>query len=165
MVTGSFKRSRLSINRQSRQSGFTLIEIMIVVAIIGVLAAVAYPSYQNYVIKTKRADMMSEMQQIAGRIESNKINYRRYDNIPLSVIFSGAVAADGSARFPASGSALYTVSATPRNAANTQLAGRNWTLTATPITGSQMSTDGTLTLDSAGQKCRGAVCGVDDEWQ
>ncbi|WP_040642469.1 type IV pilin protein [Psychrobacter aquaticus] len=148
-----------------RESGFTLIEIMIAVAIIGVLAAVAYPSYQSYVIKTKRADMMAEMQQIAGRIESNKINYKRYDNIPLSAIFSGAVATDGSASFPATGSALYTVAATPRNAANTQLAGRNWTITATPVVGSQMSTDGTLTLSSTGQKCRGITCGVDDEWQ
>lgn len=138
---------------------------MITVAILGVLAAVAYPSYQSYVIKTKRADMMAEMQQIAGRIESNKINYKRYENIPLSAIFSGAVAPNGSASFPTTGSALYTVAATPRNAANTQLDGRNWTITATPMVGRQMATDGTLALDSTGRKCRGTTCGVDDEWQ
>lgn len=155
----------VSLKRKSTQSGFTLIELMIVIAILGVLAAIAYPSYQSYVIKTKRADMMTEMQQIAGRIESNKINYKRYDNIPLSAIFSGVVAADGSASFPASGSALYTVAATPRNAANTQLAGRNWTITATPMVGSQMSTDGTLTLASTGQKCRDTYCGMSEEWQ
>lgn len=146
-----------------RQLGFTLIEIMIAIAILGVLAAIAYPSYQSYVIKTKRADMMAEMQQIAGRIESNKINYKRYDNIPLSAIFSGTVAADGSVNFPSSSTALYIVTVTPNDA--TTLTSKDWTVTAAPITGTRMAGDGNLTLDSTGEKCRGTTCGVDDEWQ
>ncbi len=36
--------------------GFTLVEMMIVIAVIGVLAAIAYPSYQNSIIKTKRTE-------------------------------------------------------------------------------------------------------------
>ena len=146
-----------------KQKGFTLIELMIVVAILGILAAIAYPSYQGYVKRTHRADMMSEMQQIASRIESNKINYKRYDRIPLSSILSGTVAANGSTNFPTTGTALYTVTVTPNN--TTTLTSKDWLIRAVPITGTRMATDGNLTLNNQGQRCRKTACGMDKEWQ
>lgn len=131
------------------QTGFTLIELMIVVAIIGILSAIAYPSYQGYVERTNRADMMSEMQQIATRIESSKTNYKRYDRIPLSSVLSGTLATDGSMNFPSSGTALYTITVTPNNA--TTLSDKDWTVTAAPVTGQRMADDGSLTLNSTGK--------------
>nr|WP_298809029.1 type IV pilin protein [uncultured Psychrobacter sp.] len=159
----------------SKQTGFTLIELMIVVAIIGVLVAIAYPSYQGYVERTNRADMMSEMQQIASRIESSKVNYKRYDRIPLSSIFSGTPATNGSVSFPSSGTALYTVTAgtgtwgeADWTTSTGTLAGRDWTIIAIPVTGRRMANDGSLTLDDQGIKCRiiGTTekCGKDNEW-
>ena len=132
-----------------RQQGFTLIELMIVVALIGILAAIAYPSYQRYVIKTKRTDMMTEMQNIASQIESRKLAQGSYTNAGTGL--------DGS--FPRSGTALYTITLAP-----TPLTDR-WTITATPNTTGMMRHDGVLSIDASGRKCRKTVCGLADEWR
>ena len=145
--------------------GFTLIELMIVVAILGVLAAIAYPSYQRYVIKTKRADMMVEMQQISSKIEANKTSYIRYDRIPLNTIFTNTVSGTGTT-FPNSGTPIYDITITPSS--GTTLGGEQWTLTASPIEGGQMASDGYLTLNYLGERCRikgtDKKCGKGEEW-
>lgn len=56
--------------KRSMQKGFTLIELMIVVAIIGILAAVAIPQYQNYVVKSQVARVMSETGSLKTAIET-----------------------------------------------------------------------------------------------
>src|SRR5690554_6330504 len=52
------------------QKGFTLIELMIVVAIIGILAAVAIPQYQNYIAKTQVSRVMAETGAIRTAVET-----------------------------------------------------------------------------------------------
>ena len=62
----------------NRQQAFTLIELMIAVAIVGVLAAVAYPTYQNSVQKSRRADAQAALVELAGFMEQKFTEYNTY---------------------------------------------------------------------------------------
>ena len=139
-----------------KQMGFTLVELMIVVAIIAILAAVAYPNYQNYIIKTKRTNMMTEMQNIGREIESKKLSAGRGGYAAVASSISGAMG-----DYPKSGTALYTVT----NDLSTAGASGNWTITARPKTGTTQDGDGELTLRADGYKCRDSKCGMGNEWK
>lgn len=62
----------------SRPYGFTLIELMIVVAIIGILAAVAFPAYNNYIRESRRADAIAGIVQVQLAQEKYRANHDEY---------------------------------------------------------------------------------------
>jgi len=64
--------------KANKHSGFTLIELMITVAIVGILAAVAYPAYTQYVIRSHRAAAQAEMMDISNRQQQFFLANRRY---------------------------------------------------------------------------------------
>lgn len=71
---------------RSNQKGFTLIELLIVVAIMGVLASIALPAYQNSVLRSGRADAKTELLQVASDQERYFSNFNTYvdDALPLN---------------------------------------------------------------------------------
>lgn len=60
------------------KSGFTLIEMLIVIAIVSILAGIAYPSYMQYVLKSKRTEAQSALIDIANRQEMYYLDHHQY---------------------------------------------------------------------------------------
>jgi type IV pilus assembly protein PilE len=95
--------------------GFTLIELMIVVAIIAIISAIAYPSYQDSVRKTNRSDAMDTMLSTAQRLERCYTSYGSYDNVNCPVQ-TGASITSAKAHYKVdvtSAASIYSLKATP----------------------------------------------------
>jgi type IV pilus assembly protein PilE len=76
--------------------GFTLIELMIAVVIVGILSAIAMPSYQNYLVKSSRAAAQTELLEMASLQEKIYLNANAYTpNITAS--YNGSAAANNTA--------------------------------------------------------------------
>ena len=139
----------------TRQSGFTLIELMITVAVIGILAAVAYPSYQGYIHRANRSAAQSFMMGIANKQQQYLLDARSFAGDPNAVTtLALTVPSDVSTKYS------FTVTCTMPTAAGNCTAAvgaPNYTITATPI-GTQSTNDskygscGALTLNAAGAK-------------
>ncbi len=136
---------------KNSNKGFTLIELMIVVAIVGILAAVAYPAYDRYVRDARRADARTNLLELAQFMERYyTINARYTDSSAAapSLPFDEAPK-DGSDKFY--DLSLSNVTAT------------TYTLTASPKGAMSGDTCGDLTLEHTGVK--GAGGSIDDCWK
>jgi len=128
--------------------GFSLIELLIVVAVIGILSAVAYPSYQRYLQRSHRSDAQQFMAKMDTRQKQIMLEQRAYATAPsaLNVGSSGWTCAANCTN------AYYTISFLEAPAVINTTTPPFYTICAAPL-GGQVS-DGYLMLDSAGSKRR-----------
>lgn len=121
---------------QSKASGFTLIELMIVVAVVAILAAVAFPSYQQHIRKSRRAEAQSFMLAVAGRQQQFLVDTRSY----------AATVAEVGIAVPTNVAQGYSM------VLNVPAGGNTFTLTLTPTAVQSADACGTLAIDQGGTK-------------
>ncbi|VUD68287.1 Fimbrial protein [Thalassocella blandensis] len=131
-----------------KDKGFTLLELMIVVAIVSILAAIAYPSYQQHILKARRTDAKEALLSIAGLQERYFLQHNKYataaDNVWHSLSSEKYYAlskADGTFRPDACKGANDT--------------NRCYVIQAVPAASSPQNKDedcATFTIDNAGRK-------------
>ncbi len=135
-------------------AGFTLLEIMVVVVIIGILMALILPSYQDSVRKSRRSDAMSAILDVANRLEQYMLDNNAYTNDMKELGFANdpMVSPEGHYNVDATtGTNSYTITATAK-ADNVQINDtkcRSFSLTSTGVK-SALDSGGTVSVQCWG---------------
>ena len=143
---------------RNAQRGFSLIELMIVVAIVAIISAIAYPSYQRYVIKAKRSVAQNALLQVADRQQQFFMDNKRFAADITNLGFPAnpyVIDDNGTSTVASDADAVYSLSLS-------NVTATTWTATATPLN-SQLSRDtycGSLTITQTGAKSKS---GASDE--
>ena len=151
-------------------TGFTLLELMVSVLIIGILMAMAVPQYNNYINRSNRTAMQVDLMRIASALERVRAVQLTYANAKLTDanIYGSAVYPVGSAGTKV----LYNLTLGPSNgAATVQTVSADitttWEISAVPA--NRQAKDGMMKLNSLGQSCwnkgNATSCNVTDTTQ
>ena len=99
-----------------RQRGITLLELMIVVVVVGILGAIAVPSYRQYVMRSQRTEAKSALLRLQTNQERFYLTNRTYSGDPVALGFAGSLTERGTYTLAIAGAGAngYTATATPR---------------------------------------------------
>ena len=124
-----------------KSQGFTVVELVIAIAIIGILAAIAIPSYQEHLKKGRRADAQQFLSQVAQKQQQYLMDARAYAGTLADLSMDTAIPS-GVAKFY--DITMVAVAAAPPT----------FTVTAKPKSGTAQDGDGDLTINEQGTKLR-----------
>ena len=137
-------------NSSAAMRGVTLIELMVVVAIVAIIFAFAFPSYERYIVRSKRAVAQNVLLQVADRQQQFFMDNKQYAANLTNLGFAAnplIVDDDGSSTVATDPDAVYSVSLS-------NVSATTYTVTAAPV-GGQLRRDtqcGSLTMSQAGAK-------------
>lgn len=131
--------------KRIKAKGFSLIELMIVVVIVGILAAVALPSYRNHIIKASRGAVQTELLDLASLQEKIFLNSNNYSP-NVTTAYNGTAAGGLGRTSGLSKDGKYTIGINISSPAQTFI------LTATPVDGSSQEGDGNVSISESGQR-------------
>lgn len=144
---------------RSNKKGFTLIEVMITVAIVGILAAVALPSYRKYVVRAARVEAQTELLELASLQEKIFLNSNSYA-FSVTNAYTGTSAGGLGRTSGTTKDGRYTLGLLdPATNAAMTAAGQTFILRATPTAGGTQVNDGTISITESGAKTCNPTCG------
>jgi type IV pilus assembly protein PilE len=140
------------MNSHKRSTGFSLIELLVVMAVIGVLVAIAVPSYDSYLKRGARSAAQTFMMQISTKQAQYILDARNY------AVGSAALTSLG-LTVPTEVSPWYDIAVENGTGGTTVASPPTFRVRATPKAGTRQATDGELILKNDGTKSRGGASG------